>query len=304
MKYDIKALYAVHEGGTKFYQIIQIVELNSGRSVCVTNWGKYTNGCKREPRLHKGGGGVKVDMFDKPSGSMRAVTNQKRAKTRNGYIDWREEVAHLSSAEELRVWGGNFYDAGDLELIQEHLNDGGGTLAVNAPPVPDMTKFLDFAQKYLANPKEPLSKFIAMNPDDPQLAVSREGLLDYVVEMQTSTIGGPIYERAFPLGADTEFYLADTSGLTTPSAILNRSGGASLGNEVMIGRILKVVRIAYLKEREHQTVAERAESAENARKERAVKEQEDARRREIERRELLQREEAARNASNPMWGAF
>lgn len=82
-EFSFEAKGAVHEGGTKYYQVIRLVRDGYG-SVVITHWGKHHPGAPAEPRLH---GSTKLDLL---RGHGAAEYNGYiKNKEKRGYHDWR-----------------------------------------------------------------------------------------------------------------------------------------------------------------------------------------------------------------------
>lgn len=71
---------AVHEGGSKYYQVIRVGSNRFGRSAVITHWGKMHPGAPKEPKHH---GQTKVEYLTN-SGVYVAKSHISR-KSKNGY---------------------------------------------------------------------------------------------------------------------------------------------------------------------------------------------------------------------------
>lgn len=113
-----EADYAVHEGGTKYYQVFNIIDDISGDGVVVTHWGSYTRGAPRVPKLH--GKGLKVDVYKRhasTSNSARII----REKTRRGYENWDKSKSSFVGFDDTKLSLEQWFKPGDVTLIMAQL---------------------------------------------------------------------------------------------------------------------------------------------------------------------------------------
>jgi predicted DNA-binding WGR domain protein len=125
---------AVHEGGTKFYQIIAIRSLDEKRSVLVTHWGKYP-GRIPDPTW---GGQRKVQVFSNPNEAFVALDRQRSVKRARGYGrgsgGWVTSDIKPLNAKQLESVLDIFLHK-DRKSIQEHL--GFNEVVAPDPTPPD-----------------------------------------------------------------------------------------------------------------------------------------------------------------------
>lgn len=78
--YTFYGVSAVHDSGTKYYQIIRINKKGSNQGILVTHWGKQRPGVPDEPKNH---GQNKIEQI---SSSLDAAFSEKsRMKQKRGY---------------------------------------------------------------------------------------------------------------------------------------------------------------------------------------------------------------------------
>lgn len=139
--FRFEASYAVHEGGTKYYQVFNIYNDISGEGVVVTHWGSYTRGASRQPRLHSKA--LKIDVYRRYASSSNAST-RIRDKTKRGYSDWDKVTENFSTIESANLHLNQWFKAGDASLIMSHMvghTDEDGIQGLS----PDMVVFDEFA---------------------------------------------------------------------------------------------------------------------------------------------------------------
>lgn len=117
--FKFEASYALHEGGTKYYQVFNIYNEISGDGVVVTHWGSYKNGAPREPRFHSKG--VKIDVYRRKA-SISVSARVVREKTRRGYEHWDNLHETLSNFGEVDFHLREWFGTGDANLIIAHLS--------------------------------------------------------------------------------------------------------------------------------------------------------------------------------------
>jgi hypothetical protein len=116
--FEFRARHAVHEGNTKYYQVISVTNTVTGDGVVVTHWGSWTSGASREPKLH--GKATKVDTFVRHS-AQSAASSTVRAKSKRGYSSWDEIRKDVDTIEDLRKLLDAWFKSADANLIEAHL---------------------------------------------------------------------------------------------------------------------------------------------------------------------------------------
>lgn len=120
--FRFEASYAIHDGGTKYYQVFNIYNDVSGEGVVVTHWGSYTRGASRQPRLHSKA--LKIDVYKRHASSSNASRIiRDKSKFRNGgrYEDWDKVTENFSTIESANLHLNQWFKAGDANLIMSHM---------------------------------------------------------------------------------------------------------------------------------------------------------------------------------------
>lgn len=108
---------AVHEGGSKYYQLIRLGSISMNRSVVVTHWGKMHPGAPKEPKYH---GQHKVELL--ANNGISTARGHKSRKSKNGYSGWDSKANHeFSSESELIAQIEKWFDTKDVATIVTHL---------------------------------------------------------------------------------------------------------------------------------------------------------------------------------------
>lgn len=117
MSYEFNADWAVHESGTKYYQVIMIRQVGSSRGVVVTHWGKMHPGAPSEPKNH-GQYKVELEHTGIVSAKQQAVSN----KSKRGYSVWNNRKQEHGIGEfEVRALINDWFKVRDAEDILEFM---------------------------------------------------------------------------------------------------------------------------------------------------------------------------------------
>jgi hypothetical protein len=98
VSFDIRRKHCVHEGGTKFYQVITVS--GNGRSVCMTHWGKYPGNIPTPAQQ----GESKLETYESLVGAHEDGMGKQREKMRRGYKKWKEDAVSSLEGKPLLSW--------------------------------------------------------------------------------------------------------------------------------------------------------------------------------------------------------
>lgn len=90
----IESRYLAHEGGTKFYEVIQLYDVDRKRFVLVRRWGKVV--------MRNGGGDTKVESFGDLRRCQQAAGRILVEKNKRGYARAAAGIGGLHVVERIR----------------------------------------------------------------------------------------------------------------------------------------------------------------------------------------------------------
>lgn len=115
--YYFYAESAIHEGGSKYYQLIRLGSISAKRSVVVTHWAKMHPGAPSEPKHY---GQHKTELV--VGSGVAEARGHKSRKSKNGYRNWETKAdCEFSSESELVAKIAQWFNAKDTTTIVTHL---------------------------------------------------------------------------------------------------------------------------------------------------------------------------------------
>jgi len=111
--------YAIHESGSKYYQIITIQKLGTTSGVLVTHWGAMHPGAPSEPKNH---GQRKIALLSKSIGA--EANAALRGKKKRGYETWTVGADRVCSENELIDLLQKWFKTADQDEILDFLFSG------------------------------------------------------------------------------------------------------------------------------------------------------------------------------------
>ena len=117
MLFTLTSTQALHESGSKFYQIITVRNEETKRAVIINHWGKNATSVKTP----KATGQCKVEQFEFGGVQFKEKASRtQREKSKRGYENWESGNSHLmisaksgailEGAEELKLWADKCLD--------------------------------------------------------------------------------------------------------------------------------------------------------------------------------------------------
>lgn len=120
MLFTLTSTQALHESGSKFYQIITVRNEETKRAVIINHWGRNATGVKTP----KTTGQCKVEQFEFGGVQFKEKASRtQREKSKRGYRNWESGNSHLmiptgsvigsltlEGAEELKLWADKCLD--------------------------------------------------------------------------------------------------------------------------------------------------------------------------------------------------
>lgn len=131
--FEFSVQRSVHDGGTKYYQVIGI-RASSGHGIVVTHYGRHAPGFPHEPKNH---GQCKIERL--PSCVASTAISRRRAKEKRGYSAWSEKIDRSIAADELLTKVREWFSADDERIIMQYMT---GTAVMDMSPVSE-PKFIE-----------------------------------------------------------------------------------------------------------------------------------------------------------------
>ena len=130
MTFFCRAVRSIHEGGTKYYQVITILNNATNRGVVVTHSGAYKEGATIVPRTH---GKIKTQTL--ASSTIGTGNSAKRAKEKRGYIKWDSIIDNASMTDStITEMAVQWFKPDDAKLILDFIMDRDDKLPAMAIP--------------------------------------------------------------------------------------------------------------------------------------------------------------------------
>lgn len=104
----VESRYLTHEGGTKFYEVIQLYNVSQRRFVSIRRWGKMT--------ASDGGGDVKIESYGDVRQCQNASVKILNEKEKRGYSRATPPLSGLALADKI-------YSSRVLEKLKVHYHD-------------------------------------------------------------------------------------------------------------------------------------------------------------------------------------
>lgn len=118
MNYRFFAESAIHESGSKYYQVIRIIDIK-GKGVVATHWGKMHPGAPKEPKHH---GQCKVERLR--NGTAVRANAARRTKEKRGYTGWVSNIDETVSESEMLQKVSEWFSVQDAAVIVSHMVAG------------------------------------------------------------------------------------------------------------------------------------------------------------------------------------
>ena len=96
MSISVFPYYMVHEGGTKFYEVVRLTNDSNGRSIVFNRWGKVND-------FHHGGGQTKQESFDNGFSADQTAIQKITEKEKRGYKDRKSTRLNSSHSAKSRM---------------------------------------------------------------------------------------------------------------------------------------------------------------------------------------------------------
>ena len=106
-RYTIQRQLAIHTGGTKFYQIIQVIDWKTKHTAIVNHYGKVPRHCSEVNPINCGAIGYGTSDYE---GSFSYINKIITAKRKRGYEDWDATNAGFPTLDKLNDELVNIFD--------------------------------------------------------------------------------------------------------------------------------------------------------------------------------------------------
>lgn len=148
--FSLRRQHAIHEGGTKYYQVI-IIQDEKGRAVVCTHWGAHDPRITMAPLHH---GQCKIEVME--TGGLSVYNTARRNKEKRGYARWTAEPAITFDGKFLRAKINGIFKPKDVDAICKYFEDKTWQSAISEEPTdPEIERLFSGRPSSEPEPEKP-----------------------------------------------------------------------------------------------------------------------------------------------------